>query len=64
MSPNCGGTSFGGSVSDPKMAPVLGSALGRVQERVGAMVAAIESPALCVADKDGCVCAWPSEAYS
>ena len=57
MSPNCGGTSFEGPVSDPIMVPVLGSALGRVQEKVCAMVAAIEYPALCVADIDGCVCA-------
>ena len=42
MSPNCGGTSFGGRVSDLKTAPVLGSALGRVQERVCVMVAAVQ----------------------
>ena len=33
MSPNCGGTSFEGPVSDPNMAPVSGPSLGRAQER-------------------------------
>ena len=42
MSPNCGGTSFEGRVSDLKMAPVLGSALGRVPKRVRTMVAAVQ----------------------
>ena len=55
--PTVGGTSFGGRVSDLKTAPILGSALGRVQERVCVMVAAVEYPALCVVDNDGCVCA-------
>ena len=40
MSPNCGGTSFGGPVFDLQTAPILGSALGWVQERVCVMVAA------------------------
>ena len=37
MSPNCGGTSFGGPVFDLQTAPILGSALGWVQERVWAV---------------------------
>ena len=37
MSPNCGGTSFGGPVFDLQTAPNLGSALGWVQERVWAV---------------------------
>ena len=38
----CGGTSFEGRVSDPNMAPILGSVLCRVQERVCVMVAAVQ----------------------
>ena len=52
MSPNCGGTSFRGSVSDLKMAPFLGPALWRAQERVCVMVAAVEYLALCVVHND------------
>ena len=52
MSPNCGGTSFRGSVSDLKVAPVLGPALGRAQERVRVMAAAVEHLPLCVVQND------------
>ena len=34
------------------MAPVLGPALGRVQERVCVVVAAVQYPAWCVVDND------------
>ena len=44
---------LGGVKCTPKVAPVLGSALGRVQERVCVMVAAVECSALCVVDNDG-----------
>ena len=58
MSPNYGGTWFGGgSVSDLKIDPVLRLALGRVQEGVCVVVAAVEYPGVCVVDNDGCVCA-------
>ena len=62
--PNYGGTSFEGCVSDSRKAPVLRSALWRVQERVCVMVVSVEHLALCVTENDGSVCAYASASYS
>ena len=63
MSPNCRGTSFGGSVPGRNMAPKSGLGVVRVQDKVRAMVSWIEEWVLCVADRVGCVCPYPSESY-
>ena len=57
MSRSCWGVSFGASVSDPKMVPALGPPLGRPPKRVCVSVTALEDPAWCGVDNDGCVCA-------
>ena len=62
--PNYGGTSFEGRDYDSRKAPVLGSALWRVHERVCVMVVSVEHLALCVTENDGSVCAYASASYS